>query len=60
VAEKVGPIWGFGHDDELRNVWKRTPQRGFWALGGSFAQARIYSRYAALQIRAALEGLIDY
>ena len=60
VADLVGPIWGLGEDGELRNMWKRTSQKGLWVLGGSFAQARTYSRYAALQIRAALDGLIHY
>ncbi len=58
VADKVGPAWGFDEGGELRNMWKRTPQEGFWLMGGSFAQCRIYSRYLALQIKAAEEGLL--
>ena len=58
VADRVGPAWGFDEGGELRNMWKRTGQDGFWLMGGSFAQCRIYSRYLALQIKAAEEGLL--
>jgi cation diffusion facilitator CzcD-associated flavoprotein CzcO len=58
VADKVGPAWGFDEEGELRNMWKRTGQDGFWLMGGSFAQCRIYSRYLSLQIKAAEEGLL--
>ena len=40
-------------------MFKRTPQEGVWFIAGSLAQARIYSKYIALQIKAAEEGLID-
>jgi putative flavoprotein involved in K+ transport len=59
VAARVGPIWGFGNDGELRNMFKRTPQPGLWFIAGSFAQCRIYSKYLALQIKACELGLID-
>jgi hypothetical protein len=58
VADRVGPAWGFDEGGELRNMWKRTGQEGFWLMGGSFAQCRTYSRYLALQIKAAQEGLL--
>jgi len=51
VAQRVGPVWGFGEDQELRNMFRRTPQPGLWFIAGSFAQCRIYSRYLALQIQ---------
>jgi putative flavoprotein involved in K+ transport len=53
VADRVGPIWGF--DDktqEMRNMWTRTGQDGLWFTAGAFSQARIYSKYLAMQIRA--------
>ncbi len=59
VAEKIGPVWGFGDGGELRNMWSRTPQPGLWFTAGSLAQCRIYSRYLALQIKACEVGLID-
>jgi putative flavoprotein involved in K+ transport len=58
VAERVGPIWGFGADQELRNMFRRTPQPGLWLIAGSLAQARIYSKYLALQILASELGLL--
>jgi putative flavoprotein involved in K+ transport len=58
VAKRVGPIWGFGDGQELRNMFQRTPQPGLWFIAGSFAQCRIYSRYLALQIQAAELGLL--
>ena len=59
VAERVGPIWGFGDDSqELRNLWMRTRQPGLWFTAGSFAQCRIFSKYLALQIKACEEGMI--
>jgi putative flavoprotein involved in K+ transport len=50
VAKRVGPVWGFGDSQELRNMFTRTPQPGLWFIAGSFAQCRIYSKYLALQI----------
>jgi Flavin-binding monooxygenase-like len=57
VATRVGPIWGFGDGDELRNMFTRTSQPGLWFIAGSFAQCRIYSKYLALQIKASEIGL---
>jgi hypothetical protein len=58
VAERVGPIWGFGDGQELRNMFTRTAQPGLWFIAGSFAQCRIYSKYLALQIKACELGLL--
>ena len=58
VADRVGPIWGFGEDDELRNMYVRTRQPGLWFIAGSLAQCRIFSKYLGLQIKACEEGLI--
>jgi len=58
VAARVGPIWGFGAGQELRNMFTRTAQPGLWFIAGSFAQCRIYSRYLALQIQACEAGLL--
>jgi cation diffusion facilitator CzcD-associated flavoprotein CzcO len=57
VADRVGPVWGFGENDELRNMFVRTRQAGLWFIAGSFAQCRIYSKYLALQIKASEIGL---
>jgi len=58
VTKRVGPIWGFGDGQELRNMYVRTPQPGLYFIAGSLAQCRINSRYLALQIKAIEEGLI--
>ncbi|MBV9984050.1 NAD(P)/FAD-dependent oxidoreductase [Bradyrhizobium sp.] len=58
VADRVGPIWGFGDAQELRNMFTRTAQPGLWFIAGSLAQCRIYSKYLALQIKAIEEGLL--
>jgi len=58
VAARVGPIWGFGEGQELRNMYVRTAQAGLYFIAGSLAQCRINSRYLALQIKAIEEGLL--
>ena len=58
VAGRVGPVWGFGDDQELRAMFRRTGQPGLWFIAGSLAQCRIYSKYLALQIKASEEDLI--
>jgi cation diffusion facilitator CzcD-associated flavoprotein CzcO len=58
IAARVGPIWGFGDGQELRNMYTRTGQPGIWFIAGSLAQCRINSKYLALQIKACEEGLL--
>ena len=58
VTKRVGPIWGFGDGQELRNMYVRTPQPGLYFIAGSLAQCRINSRYLSLQIKAIEEGLL--
>src|ERR1700704_155061 len=58
VADRVGPIWGYGEEQELRNMYTRTAQPGLWFIAGSLAQCRINSKYLALQIKAIEEGLL--
>jgi cation diffusion facilitator CzcD-associated flavoprotein CzcO len=58
VAARLGPIWGFGSGQELRNMYTRTGQPGLWFIAGSLAQCRINSKYLALQIKACEEGLL--
>ena len=58
VADRVGPIWGIGDDGELCAMYARTAQEGLYFSGGGIPGARAYSRYTALLIKAALEGLI--
>jgi cation diffusion facilitator CzcD-associated flavoprotein CzcO len=58
VADRIGPIWGFGEAQELRNMYTRTAQPGLWFIAGSLAQCRINSKFLALQIKAIEEGLL--
>ena len=59
MADRIGPVWGEDQDGELANMFKRTPQQGVWFIAGSLTQARIFSKYMALQIKALEEGLVD-
>lgn len=59
VAERVGTIWGFGEEQELRNMYTRTRQPGLWLIAGGLAQCRIGSKHLALQIKAIEEGLLS-
>jgi cation diffusion facilitator CzcD-associated flavoprotein CzcO len=58
VTARVGTIWGFGDEQELRNMYRRTGQPGLWFIAGGLAQCRINSKYLALQIKAIEEGLL--
>jgi hypothetical protein len=60
VAQRVGRVWGFDDNtQELRNMWRRTGQPGLWFTGGAFSQARIFSRFIALQIAAIEAGTLS-
>lgn len=56
VAERVGPIWGYDDDGEVRNMWRPTGQDGLWFSAGNFQMCRIYSKVLALQLRQALDN----
>ena len=58
VEQRVGTIWGFGEEQELRNMYIRTGQPGLWLIAGGLAQCRIGSKHLALQIKAIEEGLL--
>jgi len=59
VAERVGHVWGIDETGELRNMYKPTAQKGLWFLGSGLSQARIYTHYVALQIKAREIGLVN-
>jgi hypothetical protein len=58
IAERIGSIWGFDENGFMRNMWRRTSQEGFWIMGGALNEARLYSRFLAVQIKADLEGIL--
>lgn len=56
IAENVGDIWGFDENGFMKNMWTRTGQDRLWMMGGALMEARLYSRFLALMIKAELEG----
>ena len=58
IVERVGTIWGFGEEQELRKMYTRTGQPGLWFIAGGLAQCRIGSKHLALQIKAIEDGLL--
>jgi cation diffusion facilitator CzcD-associated flavoprotein CzcO len=58
VTERIGQIWGFGDDQEMRNMFTRTAQPGLWLIAGGLAQVRINSKFLALQIKGCEVGLL--
>lgn len=58
VAKRVGPVWGWGADGEMRGAWRRTGQEGLWLQLGGITQARTFSKFLALQIVAQLRGVM--
>ena len=57
IADRVGPVWGLDDEGEVRAMWRPTAQPGFWLMGGSLQQCRPFSKYLAMQIKAAEIGL---
>ncbi|RWA10108.1 hypothetical protein EKO27_g5006 [Xylaria grammica] len=59
VADRVGDVWGFNSEGEIRTIWQRSGHPGFWFHGGNLAMCRYYSRLLALQIKGLEEGLFQ-
>ncbi|MFA7554859.1 MAG: NAD(P)/FAD-dependent oxidoreductase [Spongiibacteraceae bacterium] len=57
VADKVGSIWGFDENFMMKNMYKETAQENFWIMGGALIDARVFSRYLAIQLVADLRGI---
>ncbi|MFL9875813.1 FAD-dependent oxidoreductase [Paraburkholderia megapolitana] len=57
VAQRVGPIWGLGPDNEMQGMWTRTGQPGFFVSGGTFTMSRFYSKLTALLIKSDIEKI---
>ena len=59
VEKRVGTIWGFGEEQELRNMYTRTGQAGPLVHRRQASRnAAIGSKHLALQIKAIEEGLL--
>lgn len=60
VADRVGDVWGWDAEGEMRTIWRRSGHPGFWFMGGNLALCRYYSRLLALQIKALEVGVATY
>ncbi len=58
VADKVGTVWGFDENYQMRAMWRRTGQEGLWITGGALLDSRLFSRFMTLEIKADLEGIL--
>ncbi|KAF9892283.1 hypothetical protein FE257_002060 [Aspergillus nanangensis] len=60
IASRLDATGGVDLEGEIRGMWKRHPRLGdnFWIMGGFTSQHRWHSRTLALQIKAALEGIL--
>lgn len=55
----VDATWGIDEEGEIRGMWKRhLLVDNYWTMGGYTQQHRFHSRTLALQIKAALEGIL--
>lgn len=60
VADRIGDVWGYNEEGEMRTIWQRSGHPGFWLHGGNLALCRYYSNFLALQIKALEEGVAKY
>jgi putative flavoprotein involved in K+ transport len=58
VASRCKPVWGLDDEGEVSSMWRGSGHPGVWFMGGPLYAARIYSRYLALQIAAAVDGML--
>ncbi|KAF5565830.1 K+ transport flavoprotein [Fusarium phyllophilum] len=59
VAYRLDATWGIDAEGEIRGMWKRHLRLdNYWVMGGYTQQHRWHSRTLALQIKAALEGIL--
>jgi hypothetical protein len=59
IASRLDATWGVDSEGEIRGLWKRQSRLdNFWVMGGYTQQHRWHSRTLALQIKAALVGVL--
>lgn len=59
LAAKMDATWQLDKEGEIRGLWKRQLNvDNFWIMGGFTSQHRYYSRFLAIQIKAALAGIL--
>ncbi|EEU40655.1 uncharacterized protein NECHADRAFT_76016 [Fusarium vanettenii 77-13-4] len=59
IASRLDATWGIDSEGEIRGMWKRHLRlENYWVMGGATQYHRWHSRTLALQIKAALEGIL--
>ncbi|KAF5592964.1 K+ transport flavoprotein [Fusarium subglutinans] len=59
IADRLDATWGIDAEGEIQGMWKRHLRlENYWVMGGYTQQHRWHSRTLALQIKAALEGIL--
>lgn len=59
IAARLDATWGVDAEGEIRGMWKRHARvENYWVMGGFTQQHRWHSKTLALQIKAALEGVL--
>ncbi|KAH7391256.1 dimethylaniline monooxygenase (N-oxide forming) [Cadophora sp. MPI-SDFR-AT-0126] len=56
VAALMGDYWGLDREGELKGAFRPGGHPAMWYHGGTIGQARYYSRFIALQVKAKLLG----
>ncbi|OKL62252.1 hypothetical protein UA08_02479 [Talaromyces atroroseus] len=57
VTDRIGNVWGYDEEGELRSLCRPSGHPGFWYMGGNLLLCRYFSKLLALQIKAIEEGL---
>jgi putative flavoprotein involved in K+ transport len=57
VADRCQPTWGLDAEGEVGCLWRESGYPTLWFMAGTFAFARMYSKYLALRLKAIEEGL---
>ncbi|KAK8040052.1 hypothetical protein PG993_008463 [Apiospora rasikravindrae] len=59
IASRIDATWGLDAEGEIRGLAKRQLRiENYWAIGGPANTSRWYSKLLAIQIKAALEGVL--
>lgn len=59
TAARLDDTWGIDEEGEIRGLWKRQREiENYWIMAGHTQHHRYHSKTLALQIKAALEGIL--
>lgn len=58
IAHRVGAVGGLDERGEIRSSFVPVAQRGLWFQHGSIHASRTHAYYVALQIKAAIDGVL--